>query len=121
VEGHARAAVDGFQRGREQRLRGEARRRLAVETLGLVAPGQSPRRLVLDDHLVDLRALAPPVTVHALAPAHAGAIQDLAAIGEREPLPQPAGLVEQRPDRLRVGRDRALGDDVDHGPYYLST
>ena len=111
---HARAAVDGVQRGREHRLRREARRGPAVQALGLVAPGQAARRLVLDDDLVDLRALAAPVAVHALAPPDARALDDLAAVGEREPLPQPAGLVEQRPDRLRLGRDGPRGGDVDH-------
>jgi hypothetical protein len=120
VQRDARAAVDGLERGREERLRGESRRGLAVEALGLVAPGQAPRRVVLDDDLVDLRALAAPVAVHALPAADAGALEDLAAVGEGEPLPQPAWLVEQRPDRLRFGRDGPRGDDVDHGRYSLS-
>jgi hypothetical protein len=55
------------------------------------------------------------VAVHALAPADAGALDDLAPVGEREPLAQPAGLLEQRPDRLRVGRDGPRRGDVDHG------
>jgi hypothetical protein len=54
VERDAGAAVDGFERGREQRLGREARRGLAVEALGLVAPGEPPRRIVLDDDLIDL-------------------------------------------------------------------
>jgi hypothetical protein len=41
------------------------------------------------------------VAVHALAPADARALDHLAAVGEREPLSQPARIVEHRPDRLR--------------------
>jgi hypothetical protein len=60
------------------------------------------------------------VAVHALAAPDALALQDLSPVGEGEPLVQARGVVEQRPDRLGAGRDRALRGDVDHERYRLS-
>ena len=100
---------------------GEPRGGPAVEALGLVAPRQPPWRVVLDDDLVDLRALAAPMAVHALAAADALALEHLAAVGEREPLGQAGGVVEQRPDVVRSGRDRAGSGDGDHDRYRFRT
>src|SRR4051794_22020510 len=64
----ARTGAGRLERHRERRRRGEAGCRLAVEALGFVAPCEPARRIMLDDDLVDLRPLATPVAVHALAP-----------------------------------------------------
>ena len=50
----------GLELDREVGRRGEARRRLAVQALGLVAPGEPARRLPRRERLVDLRAAWSP-------------------------------------------------------------
>src|SRR5262249_12481662 len=61
------AAVVRLQRDAKLGRRGEPGRRFAVQPLGEVPPGERPRRVVLDDLLIDLGLALAPVPVQSLA------------------------------------------------------
>src|ERR1700686_1190577 len=106
--------VGGHELNREDRFGGEFWRRLAVQPLRLVAPGEAGRRIVGNNLLVDLGALASPVPIKALPASQAGTFDQLHTICEGEPLRHSGGIVHQRP-YLSGGRgDQLFANDTSH-------